>query len=309
MNIHPDVIGIDVSKRHLDVFDPREDRSFRIGNVEETLLPLAQRWREEGRFIVFEATGVYDRRLAKALIASGVAFARVNPARARDFARAAGFIAKTDAIDARMLAAMGSVMKPAPTPPPDPGRERLAGLVQRRDQLVAMRAMERVRRSESAPREALDSLERHIAWLDGEIKAADEAIRAHVKACAPAAREISLTRTAPGVGEVTACVIAACLPELGQRSPRTIAALVGLAPINADSGQKRGQRIIRGGRRRARQALYMAAISAIRCNPRFKAFYERLRLAGKPPKVAIVAVARKLLITLNAMLRDQREYA
>ncbi len=130
-----------------------------------------------------------------------------------------------------------------------------------------------------------------------------------MKACAPVARDIALTRTAPGVGEVIASVLAACLPELGHRSPKTIAALVGLAPINADSGKKRGQRIIRGGRRRARQALYMAAISAIRSNTRFKAFYERLRLAGKPAKVAIIAVARKLLLALNAMLRDQRQYA
>jgi transposase len=301
--IHPDIVGCDVSKHSLDLY--AAGVSERIDNTPAACAALASRLC--GRFVVFEATGGYDRVLRDALAGADIGFARVNPGRARDFARAAGFLAKTDKVDARMLAAFGQALKPAADAKPDAAREQLGDLVKRRDQLVKMRIQERVRRSEAcAMREDVDA---HLAWLDRRIKRIDAAIAALTAAKAPLKRAIAHLKTAPGVGQVTATVLTALMPELGARSPKTIAALAGLAPLNADSGQMRGQRRIRGGRRRVREALYMAAVSAIRCNARYGGFYRRLRGAGKAPKQAIIAVARKLLIALNAMVRDNAAYA
>lgn len=303
--IHPDVVGCDVSKHFLDLFDA--GRSERIDNTPPACATLAARLR--GRFIVFEATGGYDRTLRTALIDAGVRFARVNPGRARDFARAAGFLAKTDQVDARMLAAFGQALAPGAEAAPDPAREKLCELVKRRDQLVKMRVQERIRRSEACAGDMRDDVEAHLAWLDQRIKRIEAAIAMLSKAAAALAALTARLKTAPGVGQVTAVVLAALLPELGARSPKTIAALAGLAPLNADSGQKRGQRRIKGGRRRVREALYMAAVSAIRSNAHFGGFYRRLRDAGKAPKQAIIAVARKLLVALNAMVRDNAAFA
>jgi transposase len=208
----------------------------------------------------------------------------------------------------RMLAVMAAALKPAQTPPPEADRETLAALIRRRDQLVAMRAMERTRASEAGDAFTRADAEAHLDWLDQRISGLDRLIREAVRASASLSLQASLLRTAPGVGPVAAHVLMALLPELGQRSPKTIAALVGLAPLNADSGQKRGQRLIRGGRKRVRDALYMAALAAIRCNAAFADFYTRLRAAGKPAKVALIAVARKLLTKLNAMIRDKARF-
>jgi transposase len=301
--IHPDVVGCDVSKQTLDVFDQGVSES--IANTPAACAALAARL--TGRFVVFEATGGYDRALREALTAAGVGFSRINPGRARDFARAAGFLAKTDKVDARMLAMFGKALEPAAETAPDPAREKLADLVKRRDQLVKMRAQERVRAGEAPA--LRDDIEAHVRWLDARIEHLEAAIAALCKSAETLKRTIAQLKSAPGVGQVTATVLVALMPELGARSPKTIAALAGLAPINADSGQTRGQRRIRGGRRRVREALYMAAISAARSNSRYGAFYRRLREAGKAPKAAIIAVARKLLISLNAMLRDGCIYA
>jgi transposase len=297
--IHPDVVGCDVSKQTLDVFDQGVSES--IANTPAACAALAARL--TGRFVVFEATGGYDRALREALTAAGVRFSRINPGRARDFARAAGFLAKTDKVDARMLAAFGQALAPAAETAPDPAREKLADLVKRRDQLVKMRAQERVRRSETAALAIRDDLDAHLAWLDQRIKSIEAALAALCKTTDAIKQAIARLKSAPGV------VLVALMPELGARSPKTIAALAGLAPLNADSGQKRGQRRIKGGRRRVREALYMAAISAIRSNGRFARFYTRLRDAGKAPKQAIIAVARKLIVSLNAMARDNEPYA
>lgn len=307
MSIHPHTVGIDVSKHHLDVFDSRSGAALRIDNTAAALLERVGGW--TGAFVLFEATGEYDRTLRTALASAGVIHARVNPGRARDFARAAGFLAKTDAVDARMLAAMAAALKPPADDPADRDRERLAELVKRRDQLVAMRASERTRASESTDPEMRADIDLHLDWLDERIAHLEKAIKAHAGASPRLGEDIALMRSAPGIGPVAGCVLAACLPELGRRSPKTIAALAGLAPLNADSGMKRGQRSIRGGRKRVRDALYMAALAAVRCSPRFAAFYKRLRDAGKAPKLALVAVARKLLTALNAMMRDRREFA
>jgi transposase len=307
MIISPDVAGIDVSKHHLDIF--HAGSASRIPNTPEALSGPVGAWAAAGVFVLFEATGAYDRILRGALAEAGVAHARVNPGRARDFARAAGFLAKTDPVDAVMLAAMASTLRPSVAPPPDADREALTALIRRRDQLVAMRAMERTRASEAADTFMRKDIEAHLEWLDQRVRDLDSAIRQAVRDSESLARQAALLRTAPGVGPVAAHVCIALLPELGQRSPKTIAALVGLAPLNADSGQKRGQRLIRGGRKRVRDALYMAALAAIRCNPGFAAFYKRLRDAGKAPKVALIAVARKLLIALNGMVRDNKAFA
>lgn len=306
MIIRPDVVGIDVSKHHLDIF--HAGTASRIANTVDALAGPLEEWAAAGAFILFEATGVYDLTLRRALAEAGLSHARVNPQRARDFARAAGFLAKTDPVDATMLAAMAGALRPPPSPASDAAREALAALMRRRDQLVAMRAMERTRASEAADTLMRADIKDHLAWLDQRIRDLDAAIRQAVCASESLNQQAALLRTAPGIGPVAAHVLLALLPELGQRSPKTIAALVGLAPLNADSGQKRGQRVIRGGRKRVRDALYMAALAAIRCNPAFKAFYNRLRLAGKAPKLALIAVARKLLITLNAMQRDNKAF-
>lgn len=309
MTISPDFVGIDISKSTLDIFDSALGHSQRLDNAHEPIAALAARWRGQGSFVLFEATGTYDRTLRQALEAAGVPFARVNPARARDFARAAGYLAKTDAVDARALADMAQTLRPQCAEPASPQRERLAALHRRRDQLVAMRAQERTRLREAHQPQERDSLKRHIAWLGTEIDALDKASAELIRASEQIAQAYDRLRSAPGVGPVAATTLIALLPELGARSPKTIAALVGLAPLNRDSGTFRGSRRIAGGRKRVRDALYMAAFAARRCCPHLKARYERMIAQGKPRKVALIAIARKLLVTLNAMTRDQAAYA
>jgi transposase len=302
-------MGIDISKDMLDVFDAASGRGARIANGEAAIEALSRRCAQDGTFVLFEATGHYDTRLRRALTAAGVDFARVNPARARDFARAAGFLAKTDAVDARMLAVMAQCLSPAAHRPVCAARERLGLLHKRRDQLVATRQQERVRRSECIDAEIVADLDRHLHWLDAEIAAVQRRIGTLLAADAGLARLQALLRSAPGIGPVTATTLIALLPELGQRSPKTIAALAGLAPFNRDSGRQRGHRAIRPGRKRVTRALYMAALAAARSTATpFGQAYRRLRAAGKPAKLALVAIARKLLVTLNAIVRDQKAY-
>lgn len=305
MKIHPRFIGCDVCKHHLDIFEADGSRARRIDNSEAAIAAwLAGLPARSDRHIVFEATGRYDRRLAAMARARGVRFSRVNPARARDFARALGMMAKTDSLDARMLAAMGQALDPAATPAADEARDALAGVHRRRDQLVAMRQKEKVRLAEAGGQER-DSLERHLGWLDAEIAAIEAHRDALLRADAELARLNRLLRSIPGVGPVAATTLLALMPELGTASPKALAALAGLAPFNVDSGRFRGHRAIRGGRRRVRNALYMAAVSAWRSKTRLGAFAEQLIDRGKPFKLAMIALARKILLTANAILRDQ----
>jgi transposase len=308
MIIHPGYIGIDIAKAHLDIFDASLGRLQRCANAAGDIARLVRRWKRKPTFVLFEATGHYDAQLRHMLARAQIPFARINPARARDFARAAGFLAKTDAIDARMLAAMAQCLRPHPAQAADGEREKLARLHKRRDQLVAMRQQERTRASECAWPDGNADISRHLAWLDREIQAVDARIDSLIAAAAHLAAAGSLMRSVPGVGPVTATVLLALLPELGARSPKTIAALAGLAPFNVDSGQWRGQRHITGGRKRVRDALYMAAVAATRSKSRFATFYRALRHAGKPAKLALIALARKILTTLNAILRDQTPF-
>lgn len=301
-------VGIDVSKRMLDIFDEAVGAPERIANAAQAITEQVARWRCGNVFVVFEATGVYDRALAEALQQAGIRFARINPARARDFARAGGRLAKTDAIDARMLAAFARTMAPAAGQPPKPARNALASLAKRRDQLVQMRAQEKNRRSEARDRELIEDIALHLDFLNTAIKVIEAKIKALIRAEPEISEQARLIRSAPGIGPVACMQLIAQMPELGQIGPKQIAALAGLAPLNVDSGSYRGKRAIGGGRKRVRDALYMAALNAVRREGSFKTFYQRLRAAGKPAKLVLIAVARKLLATLNAMLRDRKIY-
>jgi|SRR5918995_901088 transposase len=304
MIIHPGFVGIDVSKHFLDVFD--DGRVERVPNTTESVAALAARWQKS--FVLFEATGSYDARLRKALEAAGVSFARVNPGRARDFARATGRLAKTDAIDARMLALMAQSLSVARERGSDSEREALARAHKRRDQLVHMRKQERTRFSECDDAELRDDIKMHIQWLGARIERWDVEIERLLKRSAALTQSARQLRSIPGIGPVAAATLLALMPELGTLSSKAVAALAGLAPFNVDSGQFRGLRRIQGGRKRVRDALYMAAVSAARSNPHLKAIYQRLRSAGKPAKVALIAVARKLIVTANAILRDKTQF-
>lgn len=300
-------VGIDVSKQHLDIFDDGLGVPERIANAPQAITQIAARWRCNV-LVVFEATGVYDLELREALSLAGIRFARINPARARDFARASGQLAKTDPIDARMLAAFARAMQPASEQAANPARNALARLAKRRDQLVLMRAQEKNRRSEVDDRAMAERISRLIEVLDGEIAEIEADIKALTKAEPEIADDARLMRSVPGVGPVACMQLIAKMPELGHVGAKQIAALAGLAPFNVDSGAFRGKRKIAGGRKRVRDALYMAALNAVRRADPFKAFYERLRQVGKPAKLALIAVARKLLTVLNAMMRDRKPY-
>uniref|UniRef100_UPI003B52D715 IS110 family transposase n=1 Tax=Roseovarius indicus TaxID=540747 RepID=UPI003B52D715 len=301
-----DVIGVDIAKDWIDVFFLSTGRAERVPMATAELRAFAARAR--GALVVFEASGGYEHPLSEALDAADVTYARVNPRQAREFARATGRLAKTDRVDARVLAEMGRALALRPTPPADPGRARLAGLMGRRDDLGAMlRAeMARLRQARDASvRRDIGSmialLRRRIGKLEAEIAAvigADEALSDRSR----------LLRTMPGVGPLLAASLLARLPELGRLDRRAIASLAGLAPHACDSGRFRGKRRIWGGRAEVRRTLYLAGFIASRYDPALRAFRRKLQEAGKPVKLAIVACARKLLTVLNAMLRDQREH-
>lgn len=307
MKIHPGFVGIDISKDFLDVFDGSVGTVCRFDNQPEAIDRLIAGWTDNNVFVLFEATGHYDKALRRALSAAGIAFARVNPARARDFARAAGFLAKTDAVDARMLAAMAQCLRPGADSAADPVREQLADLHKRRDELVAFRKQERTRLA-GAANGRIASLAAHIAWLDEAVRDFERQIAALIGARQVLLNDQRLMCSVPGIGPVCSAALLALMPELGSRSPKAIAALAGLAPFNTDSGKFRGVRQIHGGRRRVREALYMAAVSVTRTRSRFARTYRAMRDAGKPAKVALIAIARKLLVTLNAVIREQQPF-
>lgn len=304
MIIAPGFIGIDVSKDHLDLFD---GSARRIAN-EAAAIAQYLAGLEAPRLVLFEATGRYDRQLQQQLQAAGIACARVNPLHARAFARACGVLAKTDAIDARMLAAMAQALTPPLHPPADPERLELADLHRRRAQLVDCRQRERTRRHAASPAVAAD-IAAHLDWLDTRIKALDQQIAASIQRSARLTQAARLLRSIPGIGPVAATTLLALMPELGQRSGKTIAALGGLAPINRDSGLFRGQRCIAGGRAEVRKVLYMAAVSASRSTSRFATTFKHLTGNGKAAKLALIAVARKLLVTANAIIKTGKPYA
>jgi transposase len=306
MIIAPSKTGIDIAKTWLDIHDATARKSRRVDNTKAAISSFIRDLPPHST-VTFEATAPYDTELRRALSEAGVTAFRVNPGQARDFAKSRRFLAKSDKIDARVLALMGEEVKLTPEPAFDEERERLQALHRRRDQLVEARAVERGRLADVADDGERASLVRHVQWLDTEIGVIEAQTKAALRqpTLAPAAK---LLRTATGVGMVTVTTLLALLPELGRRSAKTIAALAGLAPYNCDSGKFRGQRRIQGGRGRVRRALYMAALSAIRRVPHFRAAYLAIKKRSGKAKIAIVAVARKLLITLNSMMKTGQPF-
>jgi len=303
MIISPGFIGIDVSKDHLDIFD---GISRQIANSAEAIAAYLGGL-SAPQLVLLEATGHYDRELRRQMQAAGMRFARVNPARARAFAHATGRLAKTDAIDAQLLAAMAQALNPAPHEPADQERQDLADLHRRRAQMVAARQQERTRLPTASALIA-PSIVSHIDWLDQKIEALDISISELIDRSAvlkPAGR---LLRSIPGIGPVAATALLALMPELGHRTGKAIAALAGLAPMNRDSGQYRGQRTIAGGRAEVRRALYMAAVTAIRSDTALAAGFRNLTARGKPPKLALIAVARKIAVIANAIIKTNQPF-
>lgn len=306
MTLPQNFIGVDIAKDWIDVFYLSTAKHERIPTTKQSLARFAKAAREG--FVILEASGGYERCVTAALAKAGATYARVNPRQAREFARATGKLAKTDKVDAKILALMGRALNPAPTLPDDPDTARLADLVARRSVLA---------RYIRAEKNRLQTTRDH--WICKEISLMIRALEDHMAAVEAQIETLIATREAlaaqsarlcsvPGIGPAISAVLIACLPELGQMDHRKITALAGLAPHAADSGIKRGKRHIWGGRETARRALYIAAFIASRYDPAIKAFRKRLQAAGKPVKVAIVACARKLLTILNAMTRNGENY-
>jgi transposase len=298
-------IGIDVSKQWLEVAAHEHDYQFRCVNKAGAFAALlAELIDLRPALIVLEATGGLERAVVAALHGAGLPVVVVNPRQVRDFARALGQLAKTDRLDARVLAAFAAAIKPQPRPIKANDELELDALSGRRDQLVGMLADEKNRRAAAATDSLRDEIQGHIDWLTDRIAELDQQIKKLVQSSARWQVKDQILRSTPGIGPVVSSSLLAQLPELGTLNRQQISKLVGVAPLNRDSGQQRGSRHIFGGRANVRRVLYMAALTASRCNPVIKAFYERLCSRQKPFKVAITACMRKLLTIINFMVRN-----
>jgi transposase len=296
-------VGIDVSKEHLEVACS-EGSELQVSNDEAGHARLCELMAAAPpALIVMEATGGHERALAVALAAQGLPIRIVNARLVRHFAKASGLLAKTDRIDARILARFAQAMKLEAREPVSEQQQILQALIARRRQLVEMLIMERNRLA-VAHRAVRPQVRRSIQWLEKELARNDRDTDEALKACGIWRERVQLLESVPGIGRVISLALIATLPELGTLNRRQISALVGVAPFNRDSGQLRGRRSIYGGRSMTRQALYMAALVGARHNPVLRRFYQRLRAAGKPGKVALVACMRKLLTILNVMVRN-----
>jgi transposase len=306
METGPLYVGIDVSKAQLDVaYRPSGERQV-VPHTEEGIATLVERLMVLSPMgVVLEATGRLEVPVASALAVAGLPVAVVNPRQVRDFAKATGQLAKTDAIDAQVLARFAEAVRPAARPLPTEPAKVLAALLTRRRQLIEMIVAERNRQHRPVPREIARQIAAHLKWLERQLATLDKDLTAHIQSTPLWREREDLLRSVPGVGPVLSRTLLAELPELGTLTHKQIAALVGVAPLNCDSGTLRGRRTTWGGRTVVRAALYMGALVAMKCNPTIKAFYQRLRAAGKPPKVALVASMRKLLIILNAIVKHQ----
>ncbi len=298
-------IGIDVSKAQLDVAVGPEGEVFSVANdvhgisrVSEDLSRLAP------ARVVLEATGGLEIALVAELGARGLPVIVVNPRQVRDFARATGQLAKTDTLDARMLALFAERIQPPLRPLPTEQERALKALVARRRELVEMLTAEHNRLG-SVPKLLHKEIRAHIRWLENRLKERDRDLDRMLRSSPLWCEREELLRTVPGVGRVLCATLLADLPELGQLNRHAIAKLVGVAPLNRDSGTFRGQRTVWGGRAQVRTVLYMATLAAVRFNPTLKTFYLGLRARGKPAKLALTATMRKLLITLNAMIKNR----
>ena len=297
-------IGIDVAKDWLDVARAGERTVARFANDAAGVAALVLTLHDwSAQSVVLEATGGYELAAVTALQGAGLAVAVVNPLQVRHFARSTGKLAKTDALDAQLLALFGERMQPEPRPQPDPTSQELASLLARRRQLVEIQTGERNRRATMPPR-LHAGLDEHLKWLAEQIDELDRGVQKTIAEDPASQAKASVLRSIPGVGPVVAATLVGFLPELGTLDRRQIAALAGVAPLNRDSGHRTGGRRIWGGRGAVRAMLYMATVTGIVHNPLLKPVYDRLCARGKPTKVAMVACMRKLLTIANAMVRD-----
>lgn len=308
MTLHQFPIGVDVSKTTLDIFDSQSARFTQIDNQPETIAA----WRADldpQRLIIFEATSVVDQALHKDMEANNHPFVRVNPRDARDFARASGRRAKTDRVDARMLAHMATALKLPPAQPRCPLRVRLSGFLSRRRQLVEMRKQERTRMKQAGDDDWLASrIKQMLDMLTAQIQEVEAEIEAFLKADAALNKNYTQLKTVPGIGPITAATLTADLPELGNRDRKQIASLVGLAPHPRDSGACKGKRTIWGGRKHVRDLMFSAAVSLIKSKTPAAERYRQLLNRGKQKKSAIVATARWLLVAINAMVKNNDQW-
>src|SRR6266568_3181798 len=292
-------VGIDVAKAQLDLAQRPEGPGLSAANTESGIATVVAHLRiVKPTLIVLEATGGLERPLVRALVDATLPVVVVNPRQVRDFARATGQLAKTDALDAQVLARFGEAVKPQVRALRDAQAQALAALVNRRRQLVEMLTAEKNRRANS-PKVIHKGIDEHIRWLEKRLAGFDDELAALVRATPIWRERDELLRSVPGVGPVLATTLLAHLPELGALNRKQIAALAGLAPFNRDSGSLRGSRCIWGGRAQVRRVLYMATVSAVRSNPVIKNFYTQLRARGKYPKSALTACMRKLLVILK----------
>jgi len=302
-------VGIDVSKDRLEVYVRPTGERLTVASDEAGITQLLGRLQVlQPSVIVLEATGGYEARVAAALAHAGLPVAVVNPRQIRDFARATGQLAKSDGLDAAVLAHFGEAVSPPVRPLPNAQAQALAELVTRRRQLVEMLTAELNRQQQARQRLVQTRLQRHVTWLRAAIAELEEDITRLIRSSPVWREKENVLTSAPGIGDVTAHALIAELPELGRLSRRRIASLAGLAPFIRESGRWKGRRMIRGGRAHVRRALYMATVVAIRYNPPIGDFYRRLIGAGRPKKLALIAAMRKLLTVLNAMLRDSRKW-
>lgn len=300
-------VGIDVSKARLDLA-MSSGGSQSVGHDARGIAAVCERLRQvQPVRVVLEASGGLETALVAELGAAGLPVVVVNPRQVRDFARATGQLAKTDALDARVLALFAERIRPELRPLPSEQERELKALVARRREMVEMITAERNRLG-AAPQRLRPRIRKHVDWLERELERADQDLDQQLRNSPLWREREDLLRTVPGVGRVLCATLLAELPELGQLNRRAIAKLVGVAPLNRDSGTLRGKRTVWGGRAQVRAVLYMAALVAVRHNPVLHAFYQRLRHAGKPPKLALTAAMRKLLTILNSMLRDHQPW-
>jgi transposase len=301
-------VGIDISKTWLDIAVHESEETWRVGNDDVGIAGLVKRLKQARPIlIVLEATGGYEMQLVAQLAQAKLPVVVTNPRKVRAFARSTGKLAKTDKLDAKLLAHFAAAIRPAVRPLPSEEEEQLTGLLVRRRQVVDMLTVEKNRLH--TVRAALrGDIKEHIAWLQDKLTKLDGEIDQFVKMTSVWKEKDSILQSTPGVGRVTSCTLLAMLPELGTLNRQEIAALVGVAPVNKDSGRKQGKRRVYGGRATVRSVLYMAALAAKRYNPRIKKFYDELIRRGKEKKVALTACMRKLIVILNAMLRTNQPW-
>jgi transposase len=302
-------VGIDVAKKSLDIFVSSNQRCHSATNSTKGYKKIIKLLPQPGAcLIVMEATGSYQKPVAMALLEAGHCVAVVNPRQVRRFAQGIGILAKTDKIDAKILARYAELVRPRTMEKPSENQVQIADLASRRRQLIDLRTAESNRLKQTQQKSVCKSIEQTIQFLNEQIEAIDKQIESLIESDEAWSDQAKLVKSVPGVGKGTAAALAANLPELGRLNRQEIAALVGIAPFNRDRGQFRGKRSIQGGRKQIRSTLYMAALSARKCNPVIREFAQRLTSQGKAPKVVLVACMRKLLVILNTMVKNNTHW-